>query len=91
MRRKQLQLFGSFSTNICCVDNYHLFQDIWKGILSVDIVDDTDFFKSGAGSMDIARLVEEVRHKTNITIENSEVIFTDDVDEIWVFHSEFSE
>ena len=33
-------------------------QDIWAGILTVttpDIADDTDFFKMGAGSMDVAR------------------------------------
>ncbi|XP_008002687.3 mitochondrial 10-formyltetrahydrofolate dehydrogenase isoform X1 [Chlorocebus sabaeus] len=38
---------------------------IWAGILSnVPIIEDsTDFFKSGASSMDVARLVEEIRQK----------------------------
>lgn len=30
-------------------------RDIWEAILSVDIEDDTDFFVSGAGSMDVVR------------------------------------
>ncbi|XP_023573094.1 mitochondrial 10-formyltetrahydrofolate dehydrogenase [Octodon degus] len=38
---------------------------IWAGILSnVSVIEDsTDFFKSGASSMDVARLVEEIRQK----------------------------
>ena len=33
-----------------------VFQEIWTGILSnPDIVEDTDFFKAGAGSMDVTR------------------------------------
>jgi len=27
----------------------------WAGILNIDIADDTDFFKSGAGSMHVVR------------------------------------
>uniref|UniRef100_A0A671WHG7 10-formyltetrahydrofolate dehydrogenase n=1 Tax=Sparus aurata TaxID=8175 RepID=A0A671WHG7_SPAAU len=40
-------------------------KNIWKGILSnVPAVEDTtDFFKSGAASMDVVRLVEEVKQK----------------------------
>jgi formyltetrahydrofolate dehydrogenase len=34
---------------------------IWESILSITIEDTTDFFKSGAGSMDVTRLVEEIR------------------------------
>lgn len=30
-------------------------KEIWKGILAKEIEDDTDFFKSGAGSMDVTR------------------------------------
>ncbi|KAL8595137.1 hypothetical protein ACOMHN_013810 [Nucella lapillus] len=40
-------------------------KDVWKGILSLDVEDTTDFFKAGAGSMDVVRLVEEVREKCN--------------------------
>ncbi|XP_023668374.2 mitochondrial 10-formyltetrahydrofolate dehydrogenase [Paramormyrops kingsleyae] len=38
---------------------------IWKGILSnvPTIEDTTDFFKSGAASMDVVRLVEEIKQK----------------------------
>uniref|UniRef100_A0A7N6ADD7 10-formyltetrahydrofolate dehydrogenase n=1 Tax=Anabas testudineus TaxID=64144 RepID=A0A7N6ADD7_ANATE len=40
-------------------------RNIWKGILSnVQAIEDTtDFFKSGAASMDVVRLVEEVKQK----------------------------
>ncbi|KAM3587274.1 uncharacterized protein V6R79_000597 [Siganus canaliculatus] len=40
-------------------------RNIWKGILSnvPAIEDSTDFFKSGAASMDVVRLVEEVKQK----------------------------
>ena len=31
----------------------------WGGILNKDITDETDFFKSGAGSMDVVRLVRK--------------------------------
>lgn len=30
-------------------------REVWSGILRVDIEDDTDFFASGAGSMDVVR------------------------------------
>nr|XP_032827439.1 cytosolic 10-formyltetrahydrofolate dehydrogenase-like [Petromyzon marinus]XP_032827440.1 cytosolic 10-formyltetrahydrofolate dehydrogenase-like [Petromyzon marinus]XP_032827441.1 cytosolic 10-formyltetrahydrofolate dehydrogenase-like [Petromyzon marinus]XP_032827442.1 cytosolic 10-formyltetrahydrofolate dehydrogenase-like [Petromyzon marinus]XP_032827443.1 cytosolic 10-formyltetrahydrofolate dehydrogenase-like [Petromyzon marinus] len=49
---------------------------VWKGILSnVDeVVDATDFFKSGAGSMDVVRLVEEVRMLcSEVVLQNEEV------------------
>ncbi|XP_023584764.1 mitochondrial 10-formyltetrahydrofolate dehydrogenase isoform X3 [Trichechus manatus latirostris] len=38
---------------------------IWAGILSnISVIEDsTDFFKSGGGSVDVARLVEEIRQK----------------------------
>jgi len=29
--------------------------NVWKGILNVDVDGATDFFKSGAGSMDVVR------------------------------------
>ncbi|XP_071440241.1 cytosolic 10-formyltetrahydrofolate dehydrogenase [Hetaerina americana] len=48
-------------------------KDIWKGILAMEINDDTDFFSSGAGSMDIIRLIEEVKEKLNITLKNEDV------------------
>ncbi|XP_039627046.1 cytosolic 10-formyltetrahydrofolate dehydrogenase [Polypterus senegalus] len=51
-------------------------RSIWKGILSnVDgIEDSTDFFKSGAASMDVVRLVEEVKIKSNgLELQNEDV------------------
>lgn len=30
-------------------------RETWKSILNIEIADDTDFFKSGAGSMDVVR------------------------------------
>ena len=30
-------------------------REVWSGILKIDIEDDTDFFASGAGSMDVVR------------------------------------
>ncbi|XP_051544516.1 mitochondrial 10-formyltetrahydrofolate dehydrogenase isoform X1 [Myxocyprinus asiaticus] len=49
---------------------------IWKGILSnVPAVEDTtDFFKSGAASLDVVRLVEEVKQKCGgVQLQNEDV------------------
>ncbi|XP_071784206.1 cytosolic 10-formyltetrahydrofolate dehydrogenase-like isoform X1 [Asterias amurensis] len=48
---------------------------IWSGILSTTKINgDSDFFKMGGGSMDVARLVEEVKQKCNgIALSNEEV------------------
>ncbi|XP_069142725.1 cytosolic 10-formyltetrahydrofolate dehydrogenase-like isoform X1 [Argopecten irradians] len=47
---------------------------VWNGILGVDVEETTDFFKSGAGSMDVVRLVEEVKEKCNgTTLQNEDV------------------
>ncbi|XP_035207691.1 mitochondrial 10-formyltetrahydrofolate dehydrogenase-like isoform X2 [Stegodyphus dumicola] len=46
---------------------------IWDSILSAEVDQETDFFKSGAGSMDVARLVEELREKCGIVLENEDV------------------
>ncbi|TKS91020.1 Mitochondrial 10-formyltetrahydrofolate dehydrogenase [Collichthys lucidus] len=45
--------------------------NIWKGILSnvAAIEDSTDFFKSGAASMDVVRLVEEVKQKCSSEVQ----------------------
>ncbi|KAK3932617.1 Cytosolic 10-formyltetrahydrofolate dehydrogenase [Frankliniella fusca] len=48
-------------------------RDIWAGILRLDVEDDTDFFGSGAGSMDVVRLVEEVRERFNLEMQNEDV------------------
>ncbi|XP_056604365.1 mitochondrial 10-formyltetrahydrofolate dehydrogenase isoform X1 [Triplophysa dalaica] len=49
---------------------------IWKGILSnvSSIEETTDFFKSGAASMDVVRLVEEVKQKCGgVQLQNEDV------------------
>lgn len=51
-------------------------RNIWKGILSnvPAIEDTTDFFKSGAASMDVVRLVEEVKQKcAGVQLQNEDV------------------
>nr|XP_020457117.1 mitochondrial 10-formyltetrahydrofolate dehydrogenase isoform X2 [Monopterus albus] len=51
-------------------------RNIWKGILSnVPVIEDTtDFFKSGAASMDVVRLVEEVKQKcADVQLQNEDV------------------
>uniref|UniRef100_A0A4W6ERG6 10-formyltetrahydrofolate dehydrogenase n=1 Tax=Lates calcarifer TaxID=8187 RepID=A0A4W6ERG6_LATCA len=51
-------------------------RSIWKGILSnvPAIEDTTDFFKSGAASMDVVRLVEEVKQKcAGVQLQNEDV------------------
>jgi acyl carrier protein len=47
---------------------------IWSAILSGQAIKEhTDFFKSGAGSMDVTRLLEEVREVTGVEMENDDV------------------
>merc|ERR1719251_99002 len=46
---------------------------VWNEILKIDISDETDFFATGAGSMDVVRLVEEVKDKSGISISNEDV------------------
>lgn len=43
---------------------------IWKSILKTDVQDDTDFFASGAGSMDVVRLIEEAKDTFEVHLEN---------------------
>lgn len=44
---------------------------IWQSILNVAIESQTNFLTSGAGSMDVVRLVEEVKDAFEIHLENS--------------------
>lgn len=49
-------------------------KSIWGAILNTSLIDDdSDFFKAGAGSMDVVRLVEEVREACDIDITNDDV------------------
>ncbi|XP_058815790.1 cytosolic 10-formyltetrahydrofolate dehydrogenase [Topomyia yanbarensis] len=50
-----------------------LLRNIWKAILKVEIEPDTDFFACGAGSMDVVRLVEEVKDALEVPLENEHV------------------
>ncbi|XP_061662230.1 mitochondrial 10-formyltetrahydrofolate dehydrogenase-like isoform X3 [Syngnathoides biaculeatus] len=48
---------------------------IWMGILSniPKIEDTTDFFKSGAASMDVVRLVEAVKQRAGVLLQNEDI------------------
>ncbi|KAL5013525.1 hypothetical protein ScPMuIL_007795 [Solemya velum] len=49
-------------------------KESWAGILNVEVEDSTDFFKSGAGSMDVVRLIEEVKeHCNGLQLVNDDV------------------
>lgn len=51
-----------------------LIRSIWEAILNTDIEEDTDFFASGGGSMDVVRLVEEVKDLLKLeALENDDV------------------
>nr|XP_018909366.1 PREDICTED: cytosolic 10-formyltetrahydrofolate dehydrogenase isoform X1 [Bemisia tabaci] len=49
-------------------------KSIWKSILNNDITESTHFFGSGAGSMDVVRLIEEIKDRLKISLQN-EVIY----------------
>ncbi|KAH8393791.1 hypothetical protein KR200_012260, partial [Drosophila serrata] len=46
---------------------------IWQAILKDTIEASTDFFAAGAGSMDVVRLVEEVKEAFDVHLENEHV------------------
>ncbi|XP_044260875.1 cytosolic 10-formyltetrahydrofolate dehydrogenase isoform X2 [Tribolium madens] len=50
-------------------------RSIWEAILNVEIEDETDFFASGAGSMDVVRLVEEIKDLLKIEDFQNEDVF----------------
>nr|XP_022906704.1 cytosolic 10-formyltetrahydrofolate dehydrogenase [Onthophagus taurus] len=54
---------------------------IWESILNVDVNENTDFFLSGAGSMDVVRLVEEVKELFKIEFENAQVFMASSFEE----------
>lgn len=55
---------------------------IWKGILNIDVDGSTDFFASGAGSMDVVRLVEEVRSAKNCMLKQTNRQVKDKCDDV---------
>ena len=49
-------------------------KNTWMSILKLEqIADDTDFFGEGAGSMDVVRLVEEIKDNSGISMTNEDV------------------
>lgn len=50
--------------------NEIILRNIWQSILKLEIENDTDFFACGAGSMDVVRLIEEVKEAFEIHLEN---------------------
>lgn len=48
-------------------------RQIWSDILKLDVDHETDFFASGAGSMDVVRLVEEVKDNFGVSLQNIDV------------------
>ena len=47
---------------------------VWSSILKMDTVgDDVDFFASGAGSMNVVQLVEEVKDRAGVAMDNQDV------------------
>ncbi|XP_016964409.1 cytosolic 10-formyltetrahydrofolate dehydrogenase [Drosophila biarmipes] len=50
-----------------------LLAGIWQAILKEQIEPSTDFFAAGAGSMDVVRLVEEVKEAFDVPLENEQV------------------
>ncbi|XP_055353393.1 mitochondrial 10-formyltetrahydrofolate dehydrogenase-like [Paramacrobiotus metropolitanus] len=50
-----------------------IISEIWESILSQKITQDTNFFKAGGGSMDVVRLVEELKHTTDVALQNDDV------------------
>ncbi|KAH8251269.1 hypothetical protein KR032_004830, partial [Drosophila birchii] len=50
-----------------------LLDGIWQAILKDTIEASTDFFAAGAGSMDVVRLVEEVKEAFDVHLENEHV------------------
>ena len=50
-----------------------IIRQVWKAILSAEVDDSTDFFAAGAGSMDVVRLVEELKDKIGVSLQNEDV------------------
>lgn len=57
---------------------------IWNSILKIPIEETTDFFASGAGSMDVVRLVEECKDAFDVPLENESVFMAPVFDEFFL-------
>lgn len=49
--------------------------EMWTAIVKVEVTDDTDFFACGAGSMDVVRLIEEVKDEFDVPHLENEALF----------------
>lgn len=56
-------------------------KNIWQSILNSTIESNTNFLASGAGSMDVVRLIEEVKDTFDIHLENSVLFMSPVFDE----------
>ena len=57
-------------------------KSIWQAILNLEVEEQTDFFKSGAGSMDVTRLVEEIKEIfESVELVNEDVYMATTFDE----------
>lgn len=56
-------------------------KSIWESILKTELDWDADFFAFGAGSMDVVRLVEEVKDLTKAELANEDVFLAPVLDE----------
>ena len=54
-------------------NNVETVRNIWQSILKMEVDDETDFFACGAGSMDVVRLVEEVKDSVGVSLQNADV------------------
>lgn len=48
-------------------------RNIWLAILRIEIEEATDFFESGGGSMDVVRLIEEIKDLIDLELQNEDV------------------
>nr|WIM01509.1 cytosolic 10-formyltetrahydrofolate dehydrogenase [Limnephilus lunatus] len=48
-------------------------RNIWLAILRIEIEETTDFFESGGGSMDVVRLIEEIKDLIDLELQNEDV------------------
>lgn len=58
-------------------------REVWRAILRIEIENHTDFFASGAGSMDVVRLVEEVKDLANVELQNEDVYMNTTFEEFY--------
>nr|CAG4638677.1 EOG090X0BM2 [Cyclestheria hislopi] len=77
---KAANLAGGGGSASACVEltkeelaKQEIVRRIWKSILSIEIDDNTDFFGAGAGSMDVVRLIEELKDKIGVSLQNEDV------------------